>query len=578
MVQKLHFSPDDSVKSMNLKKAIVNLFQVNMERVPVEDDSGPQGETTIEGDCDVVYSTVEHGTTLHVTKAINFECCNNRQDISYGLRYTIGCPDCHDDKNVNVRTTYSHIIENGTFHYAEVISKHILAINREVLLETKLIGKLEFYSQKDIHRLLSVPEETEKVHNLVFSNKELEQQELFLKYRRDEESRPMDKKFLEYYLNEAYKARSIRWHPLKELLLHTAYVDIIRTAENMYRDEDERVYALERGLASAGTVNTVGVLIHFFREGNITAERMSMLLKVVQETDFPSFSLIKLLLDDTDAEFRKDNFLHQSAWLTIGELARATFGNTLDKPARKEHHPADRKELVETILDNCRTDTMEQKILFLKVMGNSALREFLPELKRVAANKDEAFVIRLEAIYALRLLKDEYPTKVQQLLLPIFLDEDDLPEMRMAAVAYFLHCMPERHLLDIIVSQLEKEPNREVAGFTYSSLLALSNTTVPCLPSFSRDVALSINQLYKRPKIGKSVYEHSYSALSDLLTAVSLDTITIQKRGFNEPRHQIHSWEIVAGGNWFQYFLQLGYTQVPTVYFCCSYSNPIFAG
>lgn len=101
IISELHFVERDAVWSENIKRAILNMLQVNLTPKTLEDqiDSVDKfftiPERTIEGDCEVAYTVNSNQKNeLEVVKSLNFEKCSKRVDIRYGLRYTSECPVC----------------------------------------------------------------------------------------------------------------------------------------------------------------------------------------------------------------------------------------------------------------------------------------------------------------------------------------------------------------------------------------------------------------------------------------------------------------------------------------------------
>lgn len=78
-------------------------------------------------------------------------------------------------------------------------------------------------------------------------------------------------------------------------------------------------------------------------------------------------------------------------------------------------------------------ESIYEQILALKVIGNAALEKTLPELQKIITDKRQPTLLRMEAIDALRRLRTNQPEKIQQTLLPIFLNQREQPEIRMAS-------------------------------------------------------------------------------------------------------------------------------------------------
>jgi hypothetical protein len=132
--------------------------------------------------------------------------------------------------------------------------------------------------------------------------------------------------------------------------------------------------------------------------------------------------------------------LKQTAWLSFGQAVGAICQ---DKPSqgqkqlfrveevcsrgKKEQY---KKELMQQWRQ---ADSIYEQILALKTIGNAALDNMIDELQQIIENKQQPTLLRMEAIDALRRLRTSMPEKIQQALLPVFQNQRELPEVRMAA-------------------------------------------------------------------------------------------------------------------------------------------------
>lgn len=93
---------------------------------------------------------------------------------------------------------------------------------------------------------------------------------------------------------------------------------------------------------------------------------------------------------------------------------------------------------------------------------------------------EEADFIRQNAIYALSHIAEENPKQVLPLVLPVFRDQSESYENRIAAFTIIMLADPEPQILESIAAELHRENNKQVTSFVLSAFEHVANLTTPC--------------------------------------------------------------------------------------------------
>ncbi|CAN7942535.1 unnamed protein product [Ixodes pacificus] len=88
--------------------------------------------------------------------------------------------------------------------------------------------------------------------------------------------------------------------------------------------------------------------------------------------------------------------------------------------------------------------------------------------------------LRLVTLYALRHSLKHHAAELQTLAQTVYFNTDEDYELRNAALVLLMGSHPPEPVLARVVLTLQKELNLQVASFTYSTLFAYANATVPC--------------------------------------------------------------------------------------------------
>ena len=168
-------------------------------------------------------------------------------------------------------------------------------------------------------------------------------------------------------------------------------------------------------------------------------------------------------------------------------------------------------------------NTFHKKVTLIETLAHMGVPQALPILEPyisgnipqnqcpgyVTENKEdqdqECNFIRQVAIYALSHITEHYPKQVLPLVLPVYTDQSEAYELRIAAFTTLVFADPEKQVLERIASELHTENNRQIRSFVYSSLQTIGNITVPCF----KKMAQNADQAYQHAPHADYGYQYS---------------------------------------------------------------------
>lgn len=126
--------------------------------------------------------------------------------------------------------------------------------------------------------------------------------------------------------------------------------------------------------------------------------------------------------------------------------------------------------------------------------------------------------LRLVTLYALRHSVKHYAAALQPLAQTVYFNVDEGYELRSAAFVLLMATHPPEPVLARVLLSLDTEHNQQVASFTYSTLYAYANSTVPCsVPTAARVTKLLPALKHKKFGLQYSKYNFlsTYSQTDD---------------------------------------------------------------
>ncbi|KHJ98709.1 lipoprotein amino terminal region [Oesophagostomum dentatum] len=598
MVSELQFHENDETWSKNVKRSIVNMLQLNLHKMgrtdetdmeryenvrDIKNDYFTATERTIEGECEVAYTIIKKKEDVtEVTKSVNFNKCTGRPFSKYNFRYLTECRDCKETNILEPSTVYTYLLEREGLKNVEVRSVYTVNVESQPVMKTEVRARMTLEETKQIGREIELRHG--KKESLIYSNEVERNIEQFYMEGDDVEILPYERiqnKFEEVRkiireIEETKEHKHETTHQLSRLVSlfrMCTMQELEMVHERIYRQAEIRIKKLiEHCLSIAGTKNTITHLLKHMKTENIETYRIVHLLKSIQETPYPSPKIVEELIQFTETEVvRRSPVVRQAVWLTLGSVMRGVVGYTKDEVITYEkdmHMRKERSELKHKYLHLFRkqyheAETIYEKVLCLKWLANAGIDLSAYELEKIIMNKREELPVRMEAIDALRLLKEVMPRKIQSILMPIYKNRLEEPELRMAALVRIMHTLPQQPIIVQIISTMEREPNQQVAAFTYDLLKSFVHSTHTCYKKLAKEIQplLTMTRYVRPERLLTSTYKYMPLFTENVLTGINMDFATIFGKNSVWPKELMMSLDTVFNGMWNKYLFQLGFSQ-----------------
>ncbi|CAK5111849.1 unnamed protein product [Meloidogyne enterolobii] len=253
-------------------------------------------------------------------------------------------------------------------------------------------------------------------------------------------------------------------------------------------------------LATSGTRNTVKLLAEIIENEEIDENKAAYAINQLKNLPIPSNSILKQdkqLAQNVNVQNKPT--VRQAAWLTFGALVnelcqhkgRKAMESSQDvsKSVQEQCTDDKKEEYKRTLLEQySQATTFYDKFLALSALGNAGIDTTTPYIDQIISDKSQHYLIRVKAIDALRRLFTKQPRTIQQILLPIFLNNREDAYVRSSALTTLLRTQPEPSVIDQIVYSMRQEPNKRVKASTYQTLKMLAESRNPVDQQVSKHV------------------------------------------------------------------------------------------
>jgi hypothetical protein len=604
---------------------------LNARGRPEEDGQAPSFyrvmEETLEGECETLYTIQRqpdrhsvNQPVLNVTKSINFEKCNKRPQIKYNFRFASKCPTCNpdyenDEKFLKSSTVVQYNItgDKDTFliDMARTESQYVFTpFNEEAnVIVTYVNQTLVLVKSGPIQQVHEPQNPVKSDSNMVFSLDWSIAHEKFSMHGSSESTKRMletgahgitnkveiVKKLLQKITSEMRDqvdedvprkfSQLIDWLRLCDQQELEQIVRMQEPGQLSPEEEKKLKNVIPQGLGACGTKDCVKQLTQKIREGKISPMRGVLALKGLLHAKVSSKDIIQELIQLAESDKARENeILKRACWLTAGSLMNALCAENEDQLAlemkedvKKLCTREQKDSFVKILFDKLRQATKWQdKVLMLKTIGNAGLDLAIFDLEKLIRQQEgpQPVYVRLEAILALRELKDDMPKKIQRVLLPIAMNRREYPSVRSMASYMLLQTHPERPILDQMARSLINEPSHQFASFLYTQLDSYANSTNPCEQQLATDATLALRQAKKiSTGLGYSNLLHSTFHNEDQKLGLDLDLGAIYSNTSSIPRHMGVSLHSNRMGFWHKHFASVSLFTEGLEPFIRDYSN-----
>jgi hypothetical protein len=589
----------------------------------LEDDFFTCQERTLEGDCETYYTITQQPSTkwntkeqvLNVTKTINFEKCRQRPDIRYNKRFGEQCNTCdrkyaHDEKNTESSTVARYNItgtpDSFMIESACVESQYIFApineqmnviatyVNQTLVLVKAgpIVSRVEEPSnpqQSDSQMIYTPDWDMKKERFFMDGDQEFLTSSPYSEVKNKVEMVEQILRRLVRYMSDEQQgieqeaprqlARLVKvLRMCTEQELEKVHREFFETPEKIDAEHHQKVKdILVDAMAIAGTKNTIQHLVEKTKERKVHPVKAAIALKSLVNTRVVSEKQIEIVMELCKHQVsQRSPILRQSCYLTVGSMINALCSDNDDQLAlefktnsQKFCPLALKQKYVKDLIEMFKqSQTQYEKVLTLKTLANAGIDMSVFDLEKIikntGLNAPHETIIRSQAIDALRQLRSVMPRKIQKILMPVYKNQQELPELRMAAVAQIMQTQPERAVLDQLAQQLTNERSLQVTSFVYTLLRTFANSTNPCEIRVAEDLQLALRHARTLPLtriIGKSSFFHLPVYSDKYNLGASLNLAAILSNDSYLPKEVMASIDTAFGGQWLKNALQFGLIQ-----------------
>lgn len=488
-----------------------------------------------------------------VTKTKNFNNCEMRPVYNNSIPNTRPCADCvYDEKsimdtNTEIRMRVVGSSEQFSIESVKLVSEHRVSPFHQThgSMITSVTTQLELINVKmdKIYRSLeeSLPSAPEKI-TLLMTNPKLEQlrhlaEGLTTKVE-GKDHIEVAKRSVKAVLKEIVESSTPKEHraiPEMLIVLQTEILPKLSRNElnaviNEYLNIDSKMSTLFFDVLP--TVRSTHVCSHcleLIKNEKVSKSRIQSMATSMALSCPPTKELIKGFKSVCSSTPLTNFGVKRTVCLAYSTLVSKVCRPNTDKseswmhikrsictPSFLESHISFIEAKLSVVFT--KSESLEEKLLPIKMAGNMGLPQFLPTLKRIITHRCEPSLgpqesvvkqntycthLRIAALNSLRLIAPLRPRVIREMMLPIVTDQREVPELRVVAYKVLMMCYPDVSTMNIIASTINHDRSNYVANYIYSHLWTLSRSNDVCSKNLVNKALWALKRITKviRPEI-----------------------------------------------------------------------------
>ncbi|XP_068676417.1 vitellogenin-like isoform X1 [Montipora foliosa] len=497
-IKKIRVHPRDSEWSLNVKRGLINLFQITGS---LDQKYFIQQESTAVGDCQVAYAIrrrkhqpAEKQEVLEVTKAINYDKCRYRPEFKQSNYLGEVCQECRQcvgyspyhravgqiEHTLTGSPDTGYVIDRAEAYEDHVITPFAQAAG-QVTAKARQI--LQFESKADAGEAST---ELTKTVRLTFT---AQNPEAFAKDKKqqqqlNDQAKPSIQEMFQAAKDSIGQNAGQKFAAAVYALRRCNKLTLRGLMDEMakHQDQTERKLFLD-AFSFVGTCGAFQVIKE--KAQVFKASDLNRLFLGLAATPRPDACHIKAARDlCNDGSVSGDRSCRHHCLLSFGALL-----NKIKRRRNFKQYPNDVKEYENSLKDmknqlNADKTAQDDKLMYIQALGNAGSSEVQDDLQNILENKQQPLRIRVEIVWALRRIARQTSGKAKayRCFMAIFADPGESAELRMAIFVQILNTGPNFATLQAIANIVKREianpqtgpRSNQLASFVFSHLSALA--------------------------------------------------------------------------------------------------------
>lgn len=504
-IKQVYAHPQDEEWSLNIKRGLVNLFQIAPRQNDRDREFVTQIEKTAVGDCQVSYAIVRVNSQADqkdaeqftkVTKVINYEKCQNRPEFRQYTFNAEKCEKCQQSRGYAPYHRSAGQIEHTLTGSAKAgyIIKKTQAVEEHVVTPfSRSDGQVTARARQFLEyqgpaaakqALATLTKETS--HRIVVENpEERARQNAQWQGELAKQGEATVNQMCAAIQQRAGHQAAEKFANLVAQLRQCNEATLSTLADKMLarQDQSERRFCID-ALSYAGTAEAAKVLMEKFLQQKLNkADDLKRVFLGLASAARPTAAHITIAWTLCNhAQVAKDTAAQRQCMLSFGALVH----RIRQRPSLQQDTKAMAacKEYLQKIMERLasKQTKADEKVMYIQALGNAASTEAREKLLENLENRENDLRIRVECVWALRRILPAAREKTTQRLVAIFADARESPELRMAIFSLLLNSEPNFTTLQAVANIVKREiaspiqgpRSNQVASFCISHLAALA--------------------------------------------------------------------------------------------------------